>query len=83
MSSIIGLFTWDVLRWLAMAFVGAVPVAYLAASWWLAQFAYRVSIGPGAFVAAGLLVGLFALTAAASQAYRAARIDPAVVMRDE
>jgi putative ABC transport system permease protein len=81
--SIIGLFTKDVLRWLGAAFVVAVPVSYLAASWWLGQFAYRVEIGPAAFLGAGLLVGVFAVAAAASQAYRAARIDPAVAMRDE
>jgi putative ABC transport system permease protein len=83
MSAIIGMFTTDVLRWLGLAFAAAVPVAYLAVSWWLDQFAYRVDVSPTAFLGAGLFVGLIALAAAGTQAYRAARIDPAVVMRDE
>lgn len=82
-ASIVGLFSRDVVIGLAVAFVVAVPVAYGAASMWLEQFAYRIELGPAAFLAAGLVVAVFALGATASQAYRAAQIDPALAVRDE
>ena len=82
-TSIVGLLARDVVMGLAVAFVVAVPVAYGAASTWLEQFAYRVELGPAAFGAAGLVVAVFALGATASQAYRAAQIDPAVAVREE
>jgi putative ABC transport system permease protein len=81
--SIVQLFTKDVLIGLAVAFVLAVPVAYVAASAWLEQFAYRIAMGPLEFMGAGLLVALVALGAAASQAWRAAQIDPALAVREE
>ena len=81
--SIVQLFTKDVLTGLAVAFALAVPVAYVAASAWLEQFAYRIAMGPLEFMGAGLLVALVALGAAASQAWRAAQIDPALAVREE
>jgi putative ABC transport system permease protein len=82
-ASIVGLLSRDVVMGLAVAFVVAVPVAYGAASTWLEQFAYRIDLGPVAFGAAGLVVAVFALGATASQAYRAAQIDPAIAVREE
>jgi putative ABC transport system permease protein len=82
-TAIVRLFTKDVLIGLGVAFALAVPAAYLAASAWLESFAYRIDLGPTAFAAAGLVVGAFALGAAASQAWRAAQVDPAVAVRDE
>jgi putative ABC transport system permease protein len=78
----VGLFTKDVLVWLGGAFVVAVPVAYLGASAWLDQFAYRVAVGAGTFGWAGVVVGGLALLTAGAQAYRAARTDPAAALRD-
>jgi len=82
-ASIVGLLSRDVVMGLAVAFVVAVPIAYGAASTWLEQFAYRIELGPAAFGAAGLVVAVFALGATASQAYRAAQIDPAMAVREE
>jgi len=82
-ASIVRLFTKDVLTGLGVAFVVAVPVAYVAASAWLEQFAYRIALSPLAFIGAGLLVALVALGAAASQAWRAAQVDPALAVREE
>lgn len=68
---------------LGVAFIVAVPVAYVAASTWLDQFAYRVEPGPVSFAGAGLAVAVVALGATASQVYRATRIDVATAIRDE
>jgi putative ABC transport system permease protein len=82
-ASIVGLLSREVVAGLAVAFLVAVPLAYVAASAWLEQFAYRIDMGPVAFGAAGVIVGAFALGAAASQAYRAAQVDPAVAVRGD
>ena len=82
-ASIIGLFTKDVLRWVGVAFVLAVPVAYGAATTWLAPFAYRIDVGPMVFGGAGLVVALLAVGVIVSQVGRAAQIDPATAIRGE
>lgn len=82
-ASIVALLSRDVLIGLGVAFTIAVPVSYVVASAWLEQFAYRIDLGPVVFGVSGLIVAAFALTATASQAYRAALVDPAVAVRDE
>lgn len=82
-TSVVMLLSREVIVGLACAFVVAAPLAYGVASMWLEQFAYRIHVGPTAFGIAGVLVAVVALGATASQAYRAARIDPAVAVREE
>ena len=81
--SIVRLFSREVGIGLGVAFIVAVPIAYMAASTWLDQFAYRVEIGLIAFVGAGLVVAIVALGATASQVYRATQIDVATAIRGE
>ena len=81
--SIVRLFSREVGIGLGVAFIVAVPIAYVAASTWLGQFPYRVELGPVAFVGAGLVVAIVALGATASQAYRATQIDVATAIRGE
>lgn len=50
---------------------------------WLEGFAYRVDLGPLTFAAAGVLALVVALAATGAQAVRAARTNPAQVLRDE
>jgi putative ABC transport system permease protein len=82
-ASIIGLFTTDVLRWVGVAFVLAVPMAYGVATTWLAPFAYRIDLGPAVFGGAGLVVALLAVVVTVSQVRHAAQIDPATAIRGE
>lgn len=81
--SIIILLSKEILVGLGIAFVVAVPLAYSIGASWLESFAYRIELGPAVFIASGMLVALVALAATASQAYRAAQIDPAVAVREE
>jgi len=81
--SIVRLFSREVGIGLGVAFIVAVPVAYVAASTWLDQFAYRVEPGPVSFAGAGVAVAVVALGATASQVYRATQIDVATAISDE
>jgi len=81
--SLVGLLTRDVVALVAVAFVVATPVAYLAMNRWLDGFAYRVDLGLGVFVIAGALALLIALATVSVQAVRAATMDPVRALRHE
>jgi len=50
---------------------------------WLQDFAYRTSLGIDLFLLAGGLAVGIALLTISTQAFRAARLDPATTLRDE
>ncbi|MFO7733719.1 MAG: FtsX-like permease family protein, partial [Candidatus Aminicenantes bacterium] len=66
-----------------LAIVIAWPVAYYAMSRWLQGFAYRVSLGPGAFVLAALGALIVAVLTVGAQTLRAASADPVDSLRYE
>ena len=66
-----------------MAFVVAVPVAYLAMERWLEDFAYRIDLGVGVFALAGALALGIALLTVSYQALKAALADPVRALRYE
>ena len=82
-THIVGLLSRNFLALVGIAFVVAVPVAYLAMQRWLATFAYRVEIGVGVFVVAGLLAAIVAGLSVSYQAWTAAQTDPARTLRGE
>jgi len=81
-SSIVGLFSREVLVLVGIALAIASPLAYLGASRWLSGFAVQVDIGPTWFAAAGLLVTLVAVGTASIHAVRAALTSPARTLQD-
>lgn len=80
---IIGLISKDFSLLVGIAFVLASPLA-----WWLLHnhlqtFAIRTEIGWWVFPFTGLMLLLFALTIVSTQAFRAARANPASSLRNE
>jgi putative ABC transport system permease protein len=70
--------------WLVLAgSVIASAVAYFAMNEWLSRFAYRITIHPQAFVISAAVVTVLAFTTIALQSYRAAKANPARVIRYE
>jgi len=82
-SGIVGLLSKEFLTLVGIAFVIAIPVAYLAMQRWLQDFAYRIDLHISTFVLAGVLALLIAALTVGQQAWRAARMDPAVALRNE
>lgn len=82
-TQIIGLLSKEFAQIVAVAFVIAVPLAYLGASRWLENFAYHIELGPTVFVLAGATALGIALLTVSIQTFRAARIDPAHTLRSE
>jgi putative ABC transport system permease protein len=82
-AGLVGLLSRDFLKLVAVAFVLAAPLAYLAVGRWLDTFAYRIETGPAVFALAGLLAAGVALLAVGYHAYRAASGDPVAALRAE
>jgi putative ABC transport system permease protein len=82
-ASITGLLTKDLVVLVAVAALIASPLAYVAMDAWLEGFAYRTTQPPLLFVGAGGVALAIALAAMSVQTLRAARTDPAEVLRSE
>jgi putative ABC transport system permease protein len=80
---IVGMLSKEVMILVGVAFAAATPLAYLAAQRWLQQFAYATNIGVIPFLAAVGVTALLAVGTMAVQALRAARANPAQVLRTE
>ncbi len=82
-GSLATLFTMDFVRLVALAFVLAAPVGWLAMRQWLAGFAYRTELTWWLFALAGGLALLVAVLTVGSQALRAATVNPVEHLRAE
>lgn len=82
-SDILVLLNTNFIRWIALAFVIAVPVAWYVMHRWLEHFAYRISLSWWIFVLAGLLVMLFSLALVSLQSWRAATANPVETIKTE
>ena len=81
--TLVALLTRDFVVLVGVAFVVAVPLAWLGMARWLEGFAYHVDLGPVPFVIAGGLLLLVALVTVSTQALRAATADPMRALRSE
>lgn len=73
----------DFTRTVALAFIVACPLAYIAMDRWLDTFAYRIDIGWPVFVVAGLSALAIALLTVSFQSIKAALRDPVKSLRYE
>lgn len=76
-SEIVGMFNIDFIRYIAPAFVVAVPVAWYIMHRWLERFACRASLDWWIFALAGLTVLLLSAASVSLQSWRAANANPA------
>lgn len=83
LRDIVFLFSQDFLKFVALAFIIACPLAYVGGNQWLQGFAYRMELGPGLFAAAGLLAFLCAALTVSLQAFKAALANPVETLRYE
>jgi len=66
-----------------LAIAIGMPLAYAGTQTWLEDFAFRVDVGARAFVVTAILAITIAGLSAGYHAVRAARLDPALTLRDE
>jgi putative ABC transport system permease protein len=73
----------DFVKWVAIAFVIATPIAYFAMDKWLQNFAYKTQLSWWVFALAGLLALAIALLTVSWQSWLAARRNPIESLRYE
>ena len=73
----------DFVKWVAIAFIIATPIAYYAMNKWLESFAYKTELSWWIFALAGLLALGIALLTVSWQSWRAATRNPVEALRYE
>ena len=82
-SEILTMLNKDFIKWVAIAFVIACPVAWYAMHKWLANFAYKTELSWWIFALAGLFAILIAFLTITIQSWRAATRNPIESLRYE
>lgn len=82
-SEILTLLNKSFIKWVAIAFVIACPIAYFAMSKWLENFAYKTSLSWWIFALAGALALGIALLTVSWHSWRAATRNPVEALRYE
>lgn len=82
-GNLVSLLSTDFLKLVLIGFVIAAPLAWWVMNNWLADFAFRVSIGWWIFLAAGATALLIALLTISAQAIKAAMANPINSLRTE
>lgn len=73
----------DLVKWIILSFVIAVPVALIAMRQWLGNFAYQTSLSWWIFILAGFIAVLIALLTISFQSWKAASQNPVDSLRYE
>ena len=82
-SEILTMLNKDFVKWVAIAFVIATPIAYYAMNKWLENFAYKTNLSWWIFALAGVLALGIALLTVSWQSWRAATRNPVEALRYE
>ena len=82
-SEILSMLNKDFIKWVAIAFVVATPIACYAMNKWLENFAYKTTLSWWIFALAGLLALGIALLTVCLQSWRAATRNPVEALRYE
>ncbi len=73
----------DLVKWVAIAFVIATPIAFLFMNKWLENFAYKTELSWWIFALAGALAMMIALLTVSWQSWKAATRNPVEALRYE
>ena len=82
-SEVMTMLNRDFVKWVAIAFVIACPIAYYAMHKWLENFAYKTNLSWWIFALAGVLALGIALLTVSWQSWKAATQNPVVALRYE
>jgi putative ABC transport system permease protein len=73
----------DLVKWIILSFIIAVPVSLIAMSKWLGNFAYQTSLSWWIFLLAGFISVLIAMLTISFQSWKAASQNPFDSLRYE
>ena len=74
---------YDFIKWVAIAFVIAVPIAWYIMNGWLQNFAYKIELKWWFIALTGIIVFMIALVTVSWQTFKAARRNPIESLRYE
>ncbi|WP_319500216.1 FtsX-like permease family protein [uncultured Draconibacterium sp.] len=82
-SEVMVMLNKNFIKWVAIAFIIATPIAYYAMNKWLENFAYKTTLSWWIFALAGVLALGIALLTVSWQSWRAATRNPVEALRYE
>jgi len=82
-TEILSMLNKDFIKWVAIAFIIATPIAYYAMNKWLENFAYKTTLSWWIFALAGVIALGIALLTVSWQSWRAATRNPVEALRCE
>jgi len=82
-SEVMAMLNRDFVKWVAIAFVIATPIAYYAMNKWLESFAYKTELSWWIFALAGMLALGIALLTVSWQSWKSATRNPVEALRYE
>jgi len=82
-SSIVVLLSKEFGKLIIIAFVLAVPMAWFAVDWWLKNYSYKVEIGIGMYLLAGVVCFVIAWLTMGYQSIKAASSNPVTSLKSE
>ncbi|MEM9648838.1 MAG: FtsX-like permease family protein, partial [Bacteroidota bacterium] len=82
-TEILQLLNQNFIKWVGLAFIIAVPIAWFAMDKWLEGFAYKTTISWWIFALAGMAALTIALVTVSWQSFKAATVNPVEALRDE
>lgn len=80
---VIRILNWEIIKWIAFAFIIAVPLSWFIMTQYLKEFAYKTDLSWWIFALAGLLALGIALLTVSWQSWRAATRNPVEALRYE
>jgi putative ABC transport system permease protein len=81
--SIIFMISKEFIKWVLVANLFAIPIAYYGMNKWLQTFAFKIRITPDIFILSALISIFIALVTVFYQSFKAARSNPADALRYE
>jgi len=82
-AQVLALLNKDFVKWVAFAFVIALPISWYAMNQWLSGFAYKTTLSWWVFALAGIAALCIALLTVSWQSFQAAIANPVESLRDE
>ncbi|MCB0490710.1 MAG: ABC transporter permease, partial [Cyclobacteriaceae bacterium] len=82
-TNIVLLLSGDFTKMVLISILLGLPISYYLLSTWLERFAFHIELGTGYFIVAGLIAMITAWLTVASQAIKAANINPVKCLRDQ